>query len=96
MNFYEFDWNAEKASRNEQKHGVTFEEAATVFEDVFAVEVFDKTHSDEEDRWIMIGVSRNDRILLVAFTLRDLKIRLISAREARHRERLEYEKQVSE
>ena len=86
----------EKARTNERKHGISFNEAESCFRDVFALESFDVDHSHDEDRFVMIGRSERGRVLVVAFTFRDHKtIRIISAREALRRERLEYEKQIS-
>jgi uncharacterized protein len=91
---YQFEWNEEKAHANERKHGVSFEEARGCFLDVFAIESFDIGHSFEEDRFIIMGVSERNRLLVVAFTLRDRAIRIISAREALLKERVDYEKQA--
>jgi uncharacterized DUF497 family protein len=92
---YEFDWDEEKARANERKHGITFDEAKECFLDVYAFESFDVDHSFDEDRFVIIGVSKRGRILVVGFTLRDhITIRIISAREALRQERLEYEKQI--
>ena len=94
MIHYEFEWDDEKARTNRRKHGVDFNEAKSCFRDVFAVESFDVDHSLAEDRFVIIGMSEQDRLLVVAFTLRDYRtIRIISAREARKQERLDYEKQ---
>src|SRR5438045_298465 len=91
---YHFEWDAEKAHSNVQKHGVSFEEARTVFLDVFANESFDVDHSSEEDRSMIIGMSERERVLVVSFTLRDHEtIRIISSREARPRERNSYEEE---
>jgi uncharacterized DUF497 family protein len=91
---YEFEWDERKAQRNEQKHGASFAEAKSCFEDVFALESFDVDHSVAEDRFNMIGRSHRGRILVVAYTVPDDRtIRIISAREATRRERVEYEKQ---
>jgi uncharacterized protein len=77
----EFEWDEEKAKLNEQKHGVTFEEAEIAFEDENAVEIFDELNSDEEIRFQIIALSPN-RLLFIAFTLREERIRIISARKA--------------
>ncbi len=78
-----------------QPAGIGFEEAVTCFLDVFALESFDVDHSFDEDRFVIIGMSKRGRILVVAFTVRDLTtIRIISAREALRQERLDYEKQI--
>jgi uncharacterized protein len=91
---YEFEWDESKARTNERKHGVGFDEAESCFHDVFAIESFDVAHSLDEDRFVIMGKSGRGRLLVVAFTLREhAKIRIISARQARREERLEYEKQ---
>ncbi|HEV8384951.1 MAG TPA: BrnT family toxin [Candidatus Acidoferrales bacterium] len=87
-----YEWDAAKAQRNTRKHGVTFEEAATVFLDPLAVTFDDPDHSAEELRYITIGVSSHRRLLLVAHADKgESTIRLISAREATRRERNEYQ-----
>jgi len=92
---YRFEWDEEKARLNEEKHGVTFDEATSCFRDVFAIESFDVDHSADEDRFALIGMSEKERIVVVAFTLRDgSTIRVISARQATRKERKEYEEQT--
>ncbi len=88
-----FEWDADKAASNLVKHGVSFEEAATVFEDVFAMTVGDSLHSDVEGRLVTIGVSRVSRLLLVINTERAENIRIISARPPNSAERRIYESQ---
>jgi len=82
----EFAWDAGKNDLNMLKHGVSFEEARSVFLDENAVEFFDEDHSDREDRYLMLGMSNKYRHLLVAYTTRKtgthIVIRLISARKA--------------
>jgi uncharacterized DUF497 family protein len=87
-----FEWDSNKAASNQRKHGVTFEEASTVFGDPLAVIFDDEEHSADEPREIIIGHSSRQRLLLVSFTERgaDL-IRIISARKANKRERRDYE-----
>lgn len=87
-----FEWDEEKATSNSRKHGVTFEEAATVFADPLAAIFDDQDHSLEETREIIIGHSVLERLLLISFTERgrDL-IRIISARKATKREQRDYE-----
>ena len=85
------EWNAIKASRNEEKHGVTFEEALTVFNDIFSVTVEDPFHSTSEQRFATIGTSSYNRLLVVVHTDRGERIRIISARKATKNERLQYE-----
>lgn len=86
-----FEWDPEKAVANVEKHGVSFEEAVTVFQDPLAKVHADPDHSQAERREILIGHSALNRLLLVAFTDRQGKIRLISAREVTRRERRDYE-----
>jgi len=78
----EFEWNPEKARRNAAKHGIDFQEAMTVFNDPFAYTFFDPDHSVEEDRYLVFGYSEHRRLLTVAYTYREKKTRLISARRA--------------
>ena len=77
-----FEWDEEKASRNEAKHGVTFEEVKTIFNDPFALTVSDPDHSDEEERWLDIGLSAEGRLLVVWYTERSERIRIIGSRKA--------------
>ena len=86
-----FEWDTNKAATNLVKHGVSFDEAKTVFDDPLYVDFYDPNHSDEEHRYIMIGISLQSRLLLVAYTERDYRVRLISAREATRKERKAYE-----
>ena len=86
-----FEWDPAKAAANLQAHGVTFEEAATVFQDPLAKIHADPDHSEAEDRAILIGHSSAGRLLLVSFTDRQDRIRLISARATTRHERKEYE-----
>lgn len=85
-----FEWDDEKASRNEAKHGVTFEEAKTVFNDPFALTVSDPDHSDEEERWVDIGLSTEGRLLVVWYTERSEVIRIIGSRKAAKAEERAY------
>ncbi len=87
----EFDWDPQKAASNAAKHGVRFEEAATVFEDQLAVIFDDEPNSVDERREIIIGHSSRGRLILVSFTEREQTVRIISARQATPRERSEYE-----
>jgi uncharacterized DUF497 family protein len=88
-----FDWDADKAAANRHKHGVTFEEAASVFNDPLARRFTDERHSQNEDREILIGESGRRRILIAFFVDREEVIRIISARRATARERRRYEQQ---
>lgn len=87
----QFEWNKEKAAANFSKHGVTFEEAATVWDDYFNIELFDSTHSEEEKRLLMVGESSEHRLLIISFTERGNSVRIISARELTPKERREYD-----
>ena len=88
-----FAWSRAKARANERKHGVSFEEAESVFFDEFARQFFDETHSEVEDRFIMLGVSNRTRMLVVVHCVRENgnTIRIISARKATKRERTYYQ-----
>jgi len=78
-----FDWDDFKAASNKKKHGVSFAEAATAFSDPNAIEIFDHKNSDNEDRWILVGLSVKSHVLLVVFVEREEElIRIISARKA--------------
>jgi uncharacterized protein len=89
-----FEWDSDKAASNLLKHGVSFEEAATVFEDVFALTVEDSAHSDVESRLVTMGISSVSRLLLVVNTERGDNIRIISARPPSPAERRFYESQL--
>ena len=86
-----FEWDDGKAAANLRKHGVEFEEARTVFEDPHAVTIRDDMHSEDEDRWIVLGLSLLARVLLVVHAERKDRIRIISARMATVSERFQYE-----
>lgn len=90
----DFDWDLEKASLNVRKHGVTFEEAMSVFRDPLSLTVFDIAHSDVEERLILIGLSDRYRLLVVVYTEREDHLRLISARVANPEERRKYEEEA--
>ena len=83
-----FEWDAEKAAINVEKHGVAFEEAQSVFYDEIAVQFFDEEHSISEDRFFLLGMSTGARLLLVCHCERESGniIRIISARKATKRE----------
>lgn len=87
-----FEADSDKARHNWLKHRVSFEEAATIFADPLEITVYDPEHSEYEDRFISIGRSRFDRVLVVCYTERASTIRLISARPATARERRTYER----
>ena len=86
-----FEWDQRKASINKTKHGVSFEEAASSFGDPLSLTIEDPDHSVSENRYILIGFSVSSRLLVVAHTCRQHKIRLISARVASRPERVQYE-----
>ncbi len=88
------EWNPVKARTNWRKHGVTFEEAATVFTDLLSATIFDPLHSETEDQFIIIGQSMQRRLLVVVHTDRGDTIRIISARVANAHERKTYEEAV--
>jgi uncharacterized DUF497 family protein len=89
-----FVWDEDKAASNEAKHGVSFTEAATVFNDLLSVTIADPDHSAEEERWILIGHSHRDRLLFVAYAEREGNLRLISARKATRLETRVYEESL--
>jgi uncharacterized protein len=88
-----FEWNPDKAESNYKKHGVSFEEAATVFSDSLSVTFPDPDHSIGESRYVIIGVSRFGKLLMVAHTDRGDTIRIISARKATRPEWRFYEQE---
>jgi hypothetical protein len=87
-----FEWDPIKAKRNIRVHGISFDEASTAFCDTMSSTIFDPLHSTDEDRLILIGISHQNRLLVVVHTERSDKIRLISARKATKHERETYEK----
>ena len=92
---YNFEWDPRKAHDNRDKHGITFDEAATVFRDSKALSIFDPDHSETEDRWITMGISGNGRLLIVNHTFRvesedDVTVRIISSRKATKQEIKKY------
>jgi uncharacterized DUF497 family protein len=87
----DFEWDESKAETNLAKHGVSFSEASTVFEDALSRTISDPSHSAEEDRFIILGNSGLQRLLVVIHTYRENTIRIISARVATARERRDYE-----
>ena len=86
-----FEWDENKAAVNLSKHGISFEEARTVFDDPLYVDFYDPDHSDEEDRYIIVGESQQRNLLIVSYTERADFIRLISARKVTRVEREVYE-----
>ena len=85
-----YEWDEDKAKENLRKHKVDFKEAETVFDDPLSITVSDPDHSEEEERFIDIGISKKRRVLAVVYTERRKKIRIISAREATRAERKKY------
>ena len=86
-----FEWDPRKAAENLRKHGVGFDETATVFGDPLALTFPDPDHSESEDRLITFGLSLQNRLLIVSHTSRHSRIRIISARLMSRRERKIYE-----
>ncbi len=74
-----------------KKHGISFDEAKTVWNDLFNIDLFDDEHSEGERRFLMVGESAQNRLLIVSYTERESKIRIISARELTSKERKDYE-----
>lgn len=87
----EFEWDRGKATSNLSKHGVSFEEAKTVFDDPLYIDFYDPDHSESEERYLIVGESNQGRLLIVSYTERRDSIRLISAREVTRTEREAYE-----
>jgi len=77
-----FEWHDKKAIANRKKHGIAFEEASTVFGDSFSITIYDSVHSVAEERFITIGMSDRNRLIVVVHTDRYNTIRIISARKA--------------
>jgi hypothetical protein len=90
---YIFEWDWKKAESNARKHGVTFDEASTVFRDPLGLLMPDPDHSLNEERYLVLGMSNRQRLLVVAFAERPPRTRLISARRATPREWRRYEKE---
>jgi len=88
-----FEWDPAKDRSNKEKHGVTFEEASTVFSDPLSITIDDPDHSRDESRFVTIGSSVQNRLVVVIHTDRGEVLRLISARVATPRERRNYEQQ---
>lgn len=87
----EFEWNPDKAKLNLEKHGISFQETTTVFNDPLSVTFPDPDHSIGENRYVIIGVSQFGQLLVVSHTDRGEKVRIISARKATRQERRFYE-----
>ncbi len=92
---YNFEWDLEKAKLNKKRHRLNFELAATVFKDPQALSVFDKEHSETEERWITMGIASNGNLIVVVHTFKEendtsVRIRIISARKATRNEAKQY------
>ena len=87
----QFEWSENKAASNLSKHGVSFEEAKTVFDDPLYVDFYDPDHSEDEERYLIVGESSRGRLLIVSYIERGDSIRLLSARELTRTEREAYE-----
>jgi hypothetical protein len=86
-----FEWDRKKARRNLEKHGASFDEASMVFQDTMSITISDPLHSEGEERFVLLGYSHRNRLLVVVHTERGGRIRIISARRATRKERLRYE-----
>jgi hypothetical protein len=87
----EFEWDPNKAEINLRKHGISFQEATTVFGDPLSISVPDPDHSVYEDRYIIVGLSTTGRLLIVSYTERGEHIRIITARLLTPQEKKDYE-----
>lgn len=91
-----FEWDPKKEEINIQKHGITFEQASYVFADPYALDKYDEEHSQDEDRWLLLGHSMNEIILVVVHTFKGRDgvemVRIISARKATKNEIEEYQR----
>ena len=85
-----FEWDPRKARENAKKHGVTFDEAMTVFADWGSIAISDPDHSEGEERYLIVGLSSRERILVVSHVERAENVRIINARRANARERKLY------
>jgi uncharacterized protein len=86
-----FEWDSRKALINRRKHGITFEEASTIFDDSLSITIPDPAHSAGEDRFITIGTSVKNRLIVVVHTDRYDNIRIVSARKPTGNEKRQYE-----
>jgi uncharacterized DUF497 family protein len=93
MKALRFEWDEQKNRANIKKHGVSFKEAQTAFKDEHAIQYYDPDHSDDEDRFILLGVSTKLRVVVVCHCFREseLVIRIISARKANPAEQKHYQ-----
>jgi uncharacterized DUF497 family protein len=88
---YSFEWDPKKAASNLKDHGVSFEEATTVFGDILAMNMLDPDHSEGEQRFLVLGMSDKSRLVVVSYAERPPRTRIISARLATSHERRNYE-----
>jgi len=93
---YQFEWDPIKAKKNLRKHGIGFERASTVFSDPRALSEFDDEHTDDEDRWVTLGLDRNGVLLVVCHIYQaegdmSARVRIFSARKATKQETKQYE-----
>ena len=88
---YSFEWDPDKDETNRRKHGVSFEEAATVFGDPLSLNMDDPDHSTAEQRYIVVGLSERYRLLLISYVAIEQSTRIISARQVTRAERKHYE-----
>lgn len=88
---FEFSWDPKKAAANLRKHGVSFDEALTAFADPLSITVPDPEHSAREERFLLVGLSKRGRLLVVAHAELNTQIRIINARPATRAERETYE-----
>lgn len=93
---HRFTWDPAKAAANRRKHGVSFEQATSVFRDPLTLSRYDEEHGEGEERWLTLGVNETGSLLVVSHTFEELseqeaRVRLISAREATAHERRQYE-----
>ena len=93
---YRFEWDQQKAAANLQKHGVSFQEATTIFGDPSSVTIADPDHSDTEVRFVDLGLSHRGRLLVVSYIERGDNIRIISARCASRSEQKQYESKTKQ
>jgi uncharacterized DUF497 family protein len=91
-NLLTYEWDKRKEASNIRAHGVSFHEASTVFLDALSLTFYDPDHSDNEDRFITLGIASTGRLLFISHTDREAVTRIISAREATNKEREGYEK----
>ena len=89
-----FEWNTDKARKNESNHGISFQEALTVFKDALSLTYPDTEHSSGEGRFLIIGLSSSGNVLVISHTFRNDSVRIISARKTTKKERSFYENEA--